>query len=176
MPLAIPVQQEVARKTSMPLFPKNWAFHLLRGECQVVRIGKKESKMVVAKRQGLTTVEVLRARKPTYSVWILMPENQEHLGQRRLKSQLQQPGREQIQPSSSFVFYEAFDPLSDVLPHQGETSAIFSPRSQMLIFSRSILTGPSMVFKQHSGQPSPNQCIYAFHRQHKAMPTQRFWM
>ena len=32
-PLAIPVQQEVARKTSMPLFPKNWASHLLRGEC-----------------------------------------------------------------------------------------------------------------------------------------------
>ena len=29
-PLAIPVQQEVARKTSMPLFPKNCASHLLR--------------------------------------------------------------------------------------------------------------------------------------------------
>ena len=29
--LAIPVQQEVARKTSTPLFPKNWASHLLRG-------------------------------------------------------------------------------------------------------------------------------------------------
>ena len=41
MPLAIPVQQEVARKTSIALFPKNWASHLLRGECQVVRIGKK---------------------------------------------------------------------------------------------------------------------------------------
>ena len=27
-----PVQQEVARKTSTPLFPKNWASHLLRGE------------------------------------------------------------------------------------------------------------------------------------------------
>ena len=40
MPLAIPVQQEVSRKTSTPLFPKNWASHLLRGECQVVRIGK----------------------------------------------------------------------------------------------------------------------------------------
>ena len=36
---------------------------------------------------------------------------------RRLKSQLQWPGREQTQPSSSFVFYQAFDPLSDVLPH-----------------------------------------------------------
>ena len=28
-----PVQQQVARKTSMPLFPKNWASHLLRGGC-----------------------------------------------------------------------------------------------------------------------------------------------
>ena len=28
---AIPVQQEVAREILMPLFPKNWAFHLLRG-------------------------------------------------------------------------------------------------------------------------------------------------
>ena len=33
VPLANPVQQEVARKTSMPLFPKNWASHLFRGEC-----------------------------------------------------------------------------------------------------------------------------------------------
>ena len=41
MPLSIPGQQEVARKTSTPLFPKNWASHLLRGECQVVRIGKR---------------------------------------------------------------------------------------------------------------------------------------
>ena len=31
MPLATPVQQEVARETSTPLFPKNWASHLLRG-------------------------------------------------------------------------------------------------------------------------------------------------
>ena len=29
--LAIPVQQEVARKTSASLFPKSWAFPLLRG-------------------------------------------------------------------------------------------------------------------------------------------------
>ena len=27
----VTVQQEVARKTSTPLFPKNWASHLLRG-------------------------------------------------------------------------------------------------------------------------------------------------
>ena len=33
MPLVILAQQEVARKTSMPLFAKNWASHLLRGEC-----------------------------------------------------------------------------------------------------------------------------------------------
>ena len=33
IPLAAPVQQEVPRKTSTPLFPKNWASHLLRGEC-----------------------------------------------------------------------------------------------------------------------------------------------
>ena len=44
MPLAVPVQQEVARETPTPLFPKNWASHLLRGECQVVRIGKKSPK------------------------------------------------------------------------------------------------------------------------------------
>ena len=35
-----PVQQEVARETSMPLLPKNCASHLLRGECWIVRIGK----------------------------------------------------------------------------------------------------------------------------------------
>ena len=33
MPLAIPAQQEVARETSISLFPKNWASHLLRGDC-----------------------------------------------------------------------------------------------------------------------------------------------
>ena len=44
MPLSIPGQQEVARKTSTPLFPKNWASHLLRGECSVVRIGKRSPK------------------------------------------------------------------------------------------------------------------------------------
>ena len=44
IPLAAPVQQEVARKTSTPLFPKNWAFHLLRGECQVGKIGKRSPK------------------------------------------------------------------------------------------------------------------------------------
>ena len=31
MPLTIQVQQEVARETSMPLFPKTWASRLLRG-------------------------------------------------------------------------------------------------------------------------------------------------
>ena len=40
MPLTIPVQQEVAREISMPLFPKNGASRLLRGECYIVRIGK----------------------------------------------------------------------------------------------------------------------------------------
>ena len=44
IPLAIPIQQEVARKTLTPLFPKNWASHLLRGECQVVRIGNRSPK------------------------------------------------------------------------------------------------------------------------------------
>ena len=38
------VHQEVARETSMPLFLKNQASHLLRGECQVVRIGKRSPK------------------------------------------------------------------------------------------------------------------------------------
>ena len=41
MPVTVPVQQEVARKTLMPLFPKNWASHLLKGECQIVRTGKR---------------------------------------------------------------------------------------------------------------------------------------
>ena len=31
MPLVIPAQQEVARETATPLFPKNWASHLLKG-------------------------------------------------------------------------------------------------------------------------------------------------
>ena len=38
---AVPVQWEVARKSPTLLFPKNWASHLLKGECQVVRIGKR---------------------------------------------------------------------------------------------------------------------------------------
>ena len=33
IPLAVPVQQEVARETLKPLFPKNWASHLFRGDC-----------------------------------------------------------------------------------------------------------------------------------------------
>ena len=41
MPLVIPVQQKAARKTLMTLFPKNGASHLLRGEFQVVRTGKR---------------------------------------------------------------------------------------------------------------------------------------
>ena len=44
IPLAAPVQQEVARKTSTPLLPMNWASHLLRGECQVGRTGKRSPK------------------------------------------------------------------------------------------------------------------------------------
>ena len=31
MPLAISAEQEVARETSTPLFPKNWASHLEGG-------------------------------------------------------------------------------------------------------------------------------------------------
>ena len=53
IPLAAPVQQEVARKTATPLFPKNWASHLLRGECQVGRTGKRSPKWWwPQKRQG----------------------------------------------------------------------------------------------------------------------------
>ena len=44
MPLAVSDQQKVARETSMPLFPNNWASHLLRGSCWVVRIGKRSPK------------------------------------------------------------------------------------------------------------------------------------
>ena len=51
MPLAIPAQQEAVRETSTPLLPKNWASYLLMEECWVVRIGKKESKMVVVEGQ-----------------------------------------------------------------------------------------------------------------------------
>ena len=43
-PFTLPVQQEVARETLMPLFPKTWASHVLRGEYQVVRIGKMSPK------------------------------------------------------------------------------------------------------------------------------------
>ena len=50
MTLTIPAQQELARETSMALFPKNWASYLLRGG--ILRSQKrKESKIVVAKRQ-----------------------------------------------------------------------------------------------------------------------------
>ena len=51
MPLALPAQQEIARETSMALRLKNQASHLLRGECYVVRLGKRELKMAVTKRQ-----------------------------------------------------------------------------------------------------------------------------
>ena len=44
MPLTIPAQQEVARETLTPLFPKNCASHLLRGKCWAVRIGKRSLK------------------------------------------------------------------------------------------------------------------------------------
>ena len=40
--LIVPAQQEVARETLTPLFSMNWASHLLRGECQVVRKGKRK--------------------------------------------------------------------------------------------------------------------------------------
>ena len=38
MPLTIPVQQEVARKTSMPLFPENLAFYHLSMLTQMIII------------------------------------------------------------------------------------------------------------------------------------------
>ena len=60
-PVTVPVQQEVAIKTLTPLFPKNWAFYLLRGECQVVR--KKEPRMAVAKRQGREKPAKIEQRK-----------------------------------------------------------------------------------------------------------------
>ena len=44
MPLALPAQQEIARETSMALRLKNQASHLLRGEYQVVKIGKRSPK------------------------------------------------------------------------------------------------------------------------------------
>ena len=37
----MPLHQDVARETLTPLFPKNWASHLVRGECEVVRIGNR---------------------------------------------------------------------------------------------------------------------------------------
>ena len=58
MPLTIPVQQEVARKTLTPLFPNNWASHLLGVGGILCRQNRKnESKLAVAKRQ--------RKEKPT---------------------------------------------------------------------------------------------------------------
>ena len=44
MPLVIPAQQEVARETSTPLFPRNWASHLLRGGMLGSQNGKKRPK------------------------------------------------------------------------------------------------------------------------------------
>ena len=52
MPLATPVQQEVAKETLTPLFTKNWASHLLRGGMLGSKNREKESKMAVAKRPG----------------------------------------------------------------------------------------------------------------------------
>ena len=42
-----PLPSQLSRKypeTSMPLFPNNWACHLLREECQILRIGKRSPK------------------------------------------------------------------------------------------------------------------------------------
>ena len=51
MPLPILVQQNVARENSTLLYPKNWASHLLRGGMLGSQNRKKESRMVVVKRQ-----------------------------------------------------------------------------------------------------------------------------
>ena len=51
MPLAVPGQQEVARETSTPLLPKNWASHLLSRGTLGSQNRKKESKIAVARRQ-----------------------------------------------------------------------------------------------------------------------------
>ena len=63
MPLAIPIQQEVARKTSTPLIPKNSAPHLLRGGMLGSQNRKKESRMAVAKRQGTEKPAKIEQRK-----------------------------------------------------------------------------------------------------------------
>ena len=51
MPLTIPAQQEVARKTPTPLFPKNLASHL------------KGVQMAVAERQGREKPVKMEQRK-----------------------------------------------------------------------------------------------------------------
>ena len=52
MPLTIPVQQEVARKTLTPLFPNNWASHLLGvGGILCRQNRKKESRMTWLKEK-----------------------------------------------------------------------------------------------------------------------------
>ena len=68
MPFTVPVQQKVARKTSKPLFPKNLAFHLLRGECYVVRIGQRCLE-TVAKRQGREKPRKIEQRKARGPEW-----------------------------------------------------------------------------------------------------------
>ena len=40
IPLTIPAHQEVARETSMPLFPKNWVTCFLRGDVRLLEQGK----------------------------------------------------------------------------------------------------------------------------------------
>ena len=55
MPLAIPVQQEVARETFIPLYPKNWASHLSRrgmlGSCNRKNKGVQKGLKVGPKRK-----------------------------------------------------------------------------------------------------------------------------
>ena len=63
MPLAIPAQQEVARETSIPLLPKNWASHLQRWECQVVRIGKKSPQWQLLKDKVRKSLQKQNIRK-----------------------------------------------------------------------------------------------------------------
>ena len=64
MPLTTPAQQEVARETSMTLLPKNGASYLLRGECQVVRIGKRSPKWQYLKDKERESSGKQNKRKP----------------------------------------------------------------------------------------------------------------
>ena len=62
-------------------------------------------------------------------------------GRKRLNSQIKQPSREMVLPTSAFsVAVQAFNGLDETHPHWEKPSALLSPLIRMLISSRNTLT------------------------------------